>query len=292
MTCYFPLHAWRSKTPNENGKYPLVFNRNDGFVDKPVTIPCGRCMGCRLERSRQWAIRCMHEAQLFEDNCFITLTYDDDHLPSDGSLKLAHFQKFMKRLRKKYGAGIRFFHCGEYGGETERPHYHACLFGFDFDDKKHYKTTSAGDRLYTSEKLGNLWKYGFSVIGDVTFHSAAYVARYITKKISGDSAESHYHGRSPEYCTQSKGLGKEWFKLYKDDIYPNDFVIVDGQKQRVPEYYDKLLLLDDPDLVAQLKAIRTKNAQSDPDGTDRRLDDRLICRQAKIKTLTRSMEEL
>ena len=131
MPCYTPLKGWRSQERTESGKRAITFRLREGYADMPVDVPCGQCIGCRLERSRQWAVRCMHEASLYENNCFITLTYNEDHIPSDGSLKKDHFQKFMKRLRKKFGAGIRFFHCGEYGAELSRPHYHAILFNFD-----------------------------------------------------------------------------------------------------------------------------------------------------------------
>ena len=136
MPCYRPIKGYRSRRLNaETGKRPVVFNPRDGFYDQPVDLPCGQCIGCRLERSRQWAIRCVHEASLHERNCFITLTYRDECLPTNGSLDLDAFQKFMKRLRRRFGEGVRFFHCGEYGENFGRPHYHAILFNLDFSDK-------------------------------------------------------------------------------------------------------------------------------------------------------------
>ena len=115
MPCYSPIKGYRSKVLSPNGKRTIVFKPNLGFVDLPVLVPCGQCCGCRLERSRQWAIRCTHEASLHENNCFITLTFNDDNLPSDKSLDVRHFQLFMKRLRKQFGSNIRYYHCGEYG---------------------------------------------------------------------------------------------------------------------------------------------------------------------------------
>ena len=108
MACFHPLRAYYSKQINDSGKRSLVFNLRQAYDDTSVTISCGSCIGCRLERSRQWAVRCMHEAQLYRDNCFITLTYSDLHLPEDGSLHVKHFQDFMKRFRKKFGSGISF----------------------------------------------------------------------------------------------------------------------------------------------------------------------------------------
>ena len=111
MPCFHPLTGYHGKEVSKNGKRPIVFNRNRSFDGIPVKLPCGRCIGCRLERSRQWAMRCVHEASLHEANCFITLTYDDAHCPKDGSLRFEHWQKFMKRFRKRFGSGVRFYHC-------------------------------------------------------------------------------------------------------------------------------------------------------------------------------------
>lgn len=193
MPCYKPLDAWRPDS--STGSKKLIFSYNSktcNSLTPHLQVPCGRCVGCRLERSRQWAIRCVHEASLHEKNCFITLTYNDENLPADQSLHYEPFQLFMKRLRKKYGSGIRFYMCGEYGEKLARPHFHACLFGHDFDDKKVWKKTDAGSVLYRSAELEKLWPFGYSSVGDVSFESAAYVARYIMKKITGEAAESHY----------------------------------------------------------------------------------------------------
>ena len=247
MPCYRPIQGWRSKTLNETGRRSIVFKKQDAYeplLTSPLEIPCGRCIGCKLERSRQWAIRCVHEASLHDENCVLTLTYDDDHLPADGSVDVTEFQRFMKRLRKHFtGQKIRFLHCGEYGDEGGRPHYHACIFGINFDDKKFHKKSAKGDRLYTSETLQKLWPFGFCLIGSLTFESAAYVARYITKKITGDKAEEHYQGRKPEYITMSRrpGLAKGWLEKYKTDVYPDDFVVINGKKIGVPKFYDNQL---------------------------------------------------
>ena len=236
MPCYSPLQAWRSRQTNPSGKRGMVFSPEKALApDDPMDIACGQCIGCRLERSRQWAVRCVHEASLYEDNCFITLTFDDENLnkrENPLSVDVSDFQKFMKRLRKKYGKGIRFFHCGEYGDLYGRPHYHACLFNHDFDDRRLYSVRD-DVRLYTSESLQELWPFGFSSVGDVTFDSAAYVARYIMKKINGENAWHHYseidfdtgeiiNQRKPEYTTMSRrpGIGKGWYEKFKNDLYP------------------------------------------------------------------------
>lgn len=303
MACFNPLQGWRSRTVNPSGKRSIVFNRNAGYEDLPVEVPCGQCVGCRLERSRQWAIRCVHEASLYDDNCFLTLTYDDKHLPGDGSLDKDAFPKFMKRLRKKYPRSkdnnIRYFMCGEYGEKFARPHYHACIFNFDFPDKTLWSVRN-GIRLYTSEilsgseKVRALWPFGYCVIGDVTFDSAAYVARYIMKKITGESASDHYGGLEPEFCTMSRrpGIGKGWYEKYQSDLFPHDKTIIKGKEVNVPKFYRQLHELDDAKLAFLLKVTRKKLAAASDDTTIKRLRDREICLKARLKTLTRSIEEI
>lgn len=292
MPCYRPIRAWRSQHLNESGKRGLVFKQKDAHaVDLPLDIPCGQCVGCRLERSRQWAIRCIHEASLYDDNCFITLTYDPEHLPKDQSLKVEHFQLFMKRFRKKYpNKKIRFFHCGEYGENTGRPHYHACIFNHDFEDKKRYKDVN-GNRLYTSETLETLWALGFCTVGALNFETAAYVARYIMKKVTGDKAEQHYQGRKPEYTTMSRnpGLGKPWLDKWKTDVYPHDYVIVNGKKVGVPKFYDQQL--DDLELLTLKRERRYKSYDYRENNTSRRLYDREKVTTSRTTLLKRNFDK-
>jgi len=296
LPCFKPLKAWRSATVNQNGKRPLTFRRKDAYVDLAVTVPCGQCIGCRLERSRQWAIRCVHEAQMHQSNSFITLTYNEKNIPDDGSLDVRHFQLFMKRLRKKIGCPIRYYHCGEYGASLGRPHYHAIIFGYDFPDKRVWKTTkkkSQEIKLYRSAELEQIWQYGYSSIGDVTFESAAYVARYIMKKITGEDAASHYQGKKPEYTTMSRrpGLAKNWYDRFECDVYPSDFVVMRGQKMRPPKYYDNLYEIVSPADFVRLKQKRKANAEKH---VDNNTNDRLLVREAvtkqKMKRLPRSLE--
>jgi len=142
LTCYHPLRAFKTVSGT------IVFNGNKPNIKEALNLPCGKCIGCRLDRSRQWAIRCMHEASLYERNCFITLTYSDEFLPNDRSVNVRHFQLFMKKLRKRFGPNIRFYHCGEYGEKTSRPHYHALLFNFDYTFRTHKIT-----RIYKANQL-------------------------------------------------------------------------------------------------------------------------------------------
>jgi len=293
MPCYYPIKGYRSRQINPSGKYPIVFNVNDGWIDKPIRVPCGQCIGCRLERSRQWAVRCVHESTLYENNCFITLTFNEENVPKDGSLikNSADFQKFMKRLRKYTNQKIRFFHCGEYGEKLSRPHHHACLFNYDFPDKKLY-TVRNGIRIYTSEILLKLWPYGYHTIGDVTFESAAYIARYVTKKITGSRAEEHYQGRVPEYVTMSRkpGIGKGWLDKFSDDIYPHDYLIVNGNKCKPPKYYDSIYHLTNEKESRRIKAIRAKHAVQNPENTIARLEVREKVKKSRLTNLKRSYE--
>ena len=271
MTCYHPIKAYRSKDINDNGKRPLVFNEKYALNSgNSLSIPCGQCIGCRLERSRQWATRVSLENQLHEKSIFCTLTYDEEHLPRtpntrEATLVPRHFTNFMKLLRfniSKYypdNGNIRFFGCGEYGSETKRSHYHIIIFGFEPSDKKLYKTTFTGFKLYNSAFLEKCWPYGFINFGSVTFESAAYVARYCTKKITGDGAEEFYGEREPEFVRMSRrpGIAKEWFDKYYKDVYPNDYIVIrDGIKVRPPKYFDKLAEKYFPDMLDDVKEAR------------------------------------
>lgn len=220
----------------------VVFNKKAGWGDRKVTVPCGQCSGCRLETSRQWAMRIMHESSLYEANCFLTLTYSDENLPEHSSLVLRHHQLFMKRLKKRYGGkSIRFYQCGEYGENTHRPHYHSIQFNHDYEDKQFLKMSETGHPIFTSEKLDEIWGHGDCYIGSVTFESAAYCGRYVMTKLTGRRKEE-YGSREPEQATQSRrpGIGAPWYKKWNTDVFPNDHCVMNGKKVRVPKYYDGL----------------------------------------------------
>lgn len=268
----------------------------------PIELPCGQCIGCRLERSRQWALRCIHEASLYDDNCYITLTYDNDHIPQDHSVDIRHYQLFMKRLRKKYyPKTIRFFHCGEYGEKNGRPHYHAILFNHRFDDLELVKEKP--NKLYTSETLAKLWGKGFVTIGEVTFESAAYVARYITKKINGDKADEHYtyineetgefNRITPEYISMSRrpGIGSEFFTKYRGDMYPSDYITVRGKKLKPTKFYDSKLENVDSEMHRNVISSRKSQARArKADNTLERLRAKEIVKKSQFKQLKRSYE--
>ena len=169
----------------------------DKHCGTTMTVACGQCMGCRTDRSKEWAARIVHESQMHPENSFVTLTYDAENVPMDGSLNKQHFQKFMKRLRKHFSdKKIRYFHCGEYGEKLERPHYHACLFGIDFDDRVEHGAINSVVH-YKSDTLEQLWGKGFCTVGELNYQTAAYTARYILKKMTGKQAEEHYMRVNP-----------------------------------------------------------------------------------------------
>ncbi len=296
MPCYHPLRAYHATTVNsKTGKRGIVFNPNKAYTDLPITIPCGQCIGCRLDRSRQWAIRCVHEAQLHEDNSFITLTFNQASIDSTHSLNKSDFQKFMKRLRKYISPKkIRYYHCGEYGEVTHRPHHHACLFGYQFPDLNYYKSINSIP-LYTSETLSQIWQHGHSLIGNVTYESAAYVARYIMKKQTGEAGKIHYKSRIPPYTTMSRrpGLAKEWLDKYKDDVYPHDYVVIGTSKKgRPPRYYDQQMEKEFPVEFSQVKINRFQKAleqELSENSSLSRLQVREKVRIAKTQTLIREL---
>ena len=242
MSCYNPVKGYRSKEVSSTGRRAIVFKPSAGFFDLPMEVPCGKCTGCLLDRSKDWAVRCMHEASQHVDNCFITLTYSDANLPEGGSLRPRDFVLFIKRLRKYLSpATIRFFHCGEYGDDFDRPHHHCIIFGWRPPDLILW-SEKRGVRLHRSAIVERLWSFGFVSVGSVTYESSAYISRYILKKVYGPSAAAHYQGRHPEYLTMSRrpGIGKKWIDKYSDDVYRSDNIVYGlGRLTKPPRYYDK-----------------------------------------------------
>jgi len=310
MACYKPLTAYQCSDRS------IIWREIPGAdVVRTLSLPCGQCVGCRLERSRQWAVRCMHEAQMHASNCFITLTYAPEFITEakDLSLNYEHFQLFMKRLRKRFtGKTIRFYMAGEYGELRDRPHFHACIFGLDFEDKKFLKRTETGSNLYTSKILEELWPYGYSSIGDVNFESAAYVARYIMKKVNGKprlnedgsftDPEQHYEycdletgeliKREPEFNKMSlkPGIGQAWFDKFMSDVYTTDSVVVRGKKCRPPRFYDNKFKELFPDQFNDIQFAREVEGRSHfEDNTLERLAVKEKVALAKLSLLKRKI---
>lgn len=283
MACFHPIDAWQLETGE------VIFVER-GKVLRSLRLPCGRCIGCRQVRVRSWALRCMHESQMHDVSSFITLTYDDDHWKP--GLVYRDFQRFMYRLRKRLGP-TRFFMCGEYGGQTLRPHFHALLFGQGFPDREPLSST-----LYRSRTLEDLWRFGFSSVGDVSMQSAGYVARYALKKVSGDRAAAHYERLDtrtgeivsvvPEFGHMSlkPGIGFSWFAKYWQDVFAaRDGVVVKGRVVPSPRYYCRLLESIDPDRVDELEFERyVKSGLISADTTRERLATRELCALARERS--------
>lgn len=278
MSCYHPIFAYKSKTVNpENGKSKIVFAPPREMSRwESVQLPCGQCIGCRMEYSRQWANRCMLELQDHDSAFFCTFTYDNDHVPTSFypdpetgeaipslTLKKRDFQLLMKRIRRRFEDDhIRFYACGEYGGQTFRPHYHAILFGLHLNDLTPYKTVRLGDQYYTyynSSKLSSCWldddgnPIGFVVVGEVTWESCAYTARYMLKKLKGKDAVFYdAHHIEPEFTLMSRkpGIARNYY-VQNPGLFDFDFINIGtpkgGKKFRPPRYFEKLYEKDYPD---------------------------------------------
>lgn len=294
MPCYSPLRAWQTV----GGE--VIFAER-GSIRRELSLPCGQCVGCRLERSRKWAVRCIHEAQLHKYSSFVTLTYDDEHLPP--TLVYSDFQSFMRRLRRKVGP-CRFFMCGEYGERLGRPHYHACLFGAFFGDRRIIRE-SGGIRLYSSELLSSCWPHGFASVGDVTFESAAYCARYVMKKMTGPGADAYYQRVDlrtgelvqvvPEFCHMSlkPGIGARWIEKYQTEVYgyDRDAVLVNGIPCKPPRFYDKFLQKFNADVWEHVEYDRyVRSGKCTDDSTPERLAVREQVCKARLSFKTRSLD--
>lgn len=312
MSCTSPLKAWKiGLTPS--GKADLlitdlvvdhieippncqvksnVFCALDNKIYRPawkvnrefIQIPCGHCMSCRLEYSRQWANRCMLELLYYKSAFFVTLTYNENHVPVDYTidpetgeakpvmtLRKRDLQLFMKRLRKRFGDNIRFLGCGEYGSTTFRPHYHLVLFGLDLEDLKTDRQIR-GCTYYTSDSLERVWSVnigsnrvpvydniGFCLVSDVTWQTCAYVARYVTKKLKGPAAQWYADmNMEPPFMLMSRnpGIAHQWYEDhpdYHDYEYINVSTPDGGKKFRPPKYLDYLYDIDYPEESAILK---------------------------------------
>ena len=322
MACFRPLTAGRPPK-KKHGSTRLVFGSAIEAWHETLKVACGQCIGCKLDRSLEWATRCMHESRSYEESSFITLTYSDQHLPLDMSLSLREFQLFAKRLRKALSPRkIKIFHCGEYSPRRPvhipgssihpdtipdglRPHYHAVIFNYAFPDKTLWSVRD-GIRIYSSDFLAGVWKKGFCTVGDLTFESAAYVARYTVKKLNGDAAEEPdiktglrpYERVCPvtgeirtvakEYATMSNGIGKDFYKRFKGDIFPADHVIINGFEARPPRYYDDMYDAEEPGIMEDIKDRRIEDMQKHAyDNTPERLRVREKVKLAQLKMLKR-----
>nr|UXQ87944.1 MAG: replication initiation protein [Microvirus sp.] len=300
MGCHKPIYGYKTKSGQ-------VGFSEAGFAQAAspkFPLPCGRCTGCRLARSLEHSIRCMHEAQTHTENTAVTLTYDNHHLPPNGELNHKDFQIFIRALRDRTHLRLRYFMCGEYGEKNNRPHFHAILFGYEFPDKYKWRFRR-GKTDYRSNILDKVWARGHAEIMPVTRQTTQYIARYIMKKQSADlNFENQPHHVDPEtgeikakqqeYVKMSlkPGLGAAWLEKYEKDIFPADTCIIeDGKKVPVPKYYRTLMQRKYPVHADILARKRTENAINhvDPDGTSERLATRDKIAQIRAKKLKREL---
>lgn len=303
MACYHPLRGAYLNGTTEKGKRKVkvfpkattgnkyiyqsrhnlnVFDCSDYEFDigtwrklDTFLIPCGQCVGCRLDYSRRWATRLMLELKCHQSAFFVTLTYDDNHLPfgNKGNMTLVpdDVVKFMKRLRKEQSqrcdTNIRFYLAGEYGEKTNRPHYHLILFDWipPEYDLQFLKYSRYGDEYYYSLSLQKLWKYGNNLVANVTWKSCAYVARYIMKKQNG--ANEHFYedyGIQKEFTRMSRmpGIGKEYYDLHKQDMLTDGYVqLENGMVAPIPRYFDPFFEIDFPEEYKKLSENRIETAK-------------------------------
>lgn len=289
MPCYAPLQGWRSRERNASGKRGITFDMRSGYIDQPLEVPCGQCIGCKIGRARQWALRCQHEASLYETNCFLTLTYRE---PAPPTLVKKDLQNFLRRMQdslQNRGLKFRYFGVGEYGDKLQRPHYHVLIFGYDFEDKKYFKGPPTAP-VYTSEALQALWTDGYATLGNLCQESAQYVSQYCVKKLGGEMAKDWYGERKPEFAIMSRrpGIGRGWIDQFKDSIFPRDFVVVkDGKRVAVPRYY---LEAQDEALRKRMKQRRLERMKDSPDARGSRAIARAACAQARFDRAKRSVE--
>lgn len=230
-------------------------------------LPCSKCIECRLEYARQWAVRCVHEAQMHEQNSFVTLTYDDQHLKP--RLDYRDFQLFVKKLRRRLNDRISYFATGEYGEKTKRPHWHVVLFNYSPPDANYHRTTDRGDRVYKSSLLEALWANGHVELGSVTFESAGYCARYAAKKLVHGKDNTHEYDPISRKSSH-RAIGRSWIEKYWPDAFNlGGIVLPDGSICSIPRYYEKWLQKHQPEAwihyVTNLKQKRIQEAQARTD---------------------------
>lgn len=310
MTCYHPLiryeyydqykcndghMAYKARViklgPGED--YEDMEERvKSGLIRNRQIIPCGKCIGCRLEYSKDWATKGCLEAESYSENWFLTITYDQDHLPEAGTmidpktgeemgqnpfgtLKPKDWTLFLKRLRQYYKRkynheGIRMMACGEYGEQYSRPHYHAIMYNLPLHNMAFHTYNENHEALYRCLELEEIWGKGMIVAADVNWNTCAYVARYITKKVGLPTQEEYYKclGVAPEFFRMSRkpGIGRTYFETHKDEIYKKDCLTIQkygGGKMKVrpPKYYDKLYDKINHDEFERLKTKRRKGSE-------------------------------
>lgn len=262
MSCTNPLYA--IKYENFPGKYSIrILGHNSKHISgvsdeardqykhgKLLKLPCGHCESCLKDRSKVWALRCVLESSCYEENYFVTLTYRDECNP--GTLSRKDFRQFIKNVRNKFGSGIRYFGCGEYGTTTFRPHYHLIMFNLKLPDVKHFAHGAYGGNILVSKELEKCWPFGNIQIGEVSFASCNYVARYVLKKQGMPSFQS---------MSTHPGIGYPYFEKHHKNIYECDACYLsNGTAVKPPRYFDRCFEKIDLEALEKIKFTRVNEA--------------------------------
>lgn len=305
MVCTSPMDAYPAPPGAPNRK--PVFAASASYEGaRPFKLQCGRCMACRLSVARDWDTRIAHECQLHESNLFFTPTYADEHLPSDWSVSMRTHQLLVKRVRNRFGAGIRFFGCGEYGERHRRPHYHTIFFGLDLPDLKQWANSDSGQPMFRSAEVERLWPFGHCLVQRVSLGAGAYIARYTTKKVYGQRASDHYRRTStdpvtgefrewwvkPEFLVMSRrpGIGADWLLRFPGDV-ADGRVVINGERRSVPRFYVERLGDRERDrLLRERKAAALADVRKRPgEYVERRVYDRHQFGQLKADRVERDL---
>lgn len=310
MPCYHPIYAYDA-TPGYPDPDLMDFDRprKIEFCHAPEDIekarrqgrllmfPCRQCVGCRLSKSREWANRVVMEQLYHQDSWFLTLTYDDEHLPRSfpvdqatgeiisvhGTLVKSDLQKFLKRLRFNSSQKLRFFAAGEYGSLNYRPHYHLLIFGLYLDDLQVLRKSVLGDEYYTSDLIQRCWDKGYHILGRVTWQSAAYVARYTMKKASKGYDKHAYDlaGIEPEFQVMSNrpGLARQYYEDHPDLFKYLSFNVStpQGGRKMYPSEYFRKLYRDGHERELFERSLRTRDELEVENHLKNMLTDRSFC---------------
>lgn len=259
MACYHPSRVMI-------GRKSLA--RPGSHVGDRVTVPCGHCLGCRTDQARGWAVRLVHEGFTSSPAWFVTLTYRPENIPDNGSLFPRDFTLFVKKWRSTHpGERFSYYVSGEYGDLNDRPHYHAVLYGAEFLDKE-ILTDRHGAPVYRSESLETTWGHGICEMTGLNYAAARYVASYVRKKVRQRDDPNHYTRVDPktgelvqlerEYGRMSRrpAIGRRFIEQFWSDVYPRDFVVMDGKPLKPPRYYDKWMENFQPQIMMDVKIQR------------------------------------
>lgn len=299
MACFHPMSAWRT----DSGEMKFAAGETEKARSTHLQLPCRQCIGCRHDKASEWTLRMLHEQREHDASVFVTLTYDDEHYPTLGDLQYADVQAFHRRVRKARGP-FRFYICGEYGPLNQRPHWHAAMFGIDFERGDPAARGEAGEVCYQSPELEKLWGNGFVTVGDLTRESIGYVARYVTKKLTGDLGRAAYtvvdddgvilgERRAPFARMSTRpGIGAGYVEKYAEDLLQSGCVVQRGGVEApLPTYYERRLLRDPRtvDRMDDWKAARSAfNAKRAANATPERLAVREEVMRARVRRLKRS----